>query len=182
MPGTLCPRSKAPQQNWRGKISHVQLHSFCCYLTTVCKGYEDLFWLTACFLKMLPKPRNTNPKPAAASGHLSPPPIHQDHRSISWWHLKQKQRNHSRRSVWKKISPVPFFILDAWLWISIPNAGWFILPGSDWESVEGCLSYLVLEISQAVNSIWASLPPLMFSTIYNESFGRHLKPCKVLNH
>lgn len=146
-------------------------------MRTCCSGLRLAF-----FLKILLKPRNTNPKPAAASGDLTPLPIQQDHPSISWWHLKQKQRNHSRGSIWKTISLMPFFILDAWLWISIPNAGWFLLPGSDWESVEGCLSYLMLGISQAVNSIWASLPPLMFSTIYNESFGRHLKPCKVLNH
>lgn len=147
-------------------------------MRTCCSGLRLVFF----FFKYYWNPETLTLSQLQPQGILPLLPIHQDHPSISWWHLKQKQRNHSRGSIWKTISLMPFFILDAWLWISIPNAGWFLLPGSDWESVEGCLSYLMLGISQAVNSIWASLPPLMFSTIYNESFGRHLKPCKVLNH
>lgn len=142
-----------------------------------------LKFLQPVLLKTLLKPRNTNPKPAAASGDLANHCGHQNPHRASWWHLKPLQNHstkHCRGSFWET-----FYSLSCtrcWLWISIQNAGCFLLPGSGWESVEGCLSCLTLGISQAVSSIWASLHPLMFSTIYNESFGRHLKPCKVLNH
>lgn len=147
---------------------------------TVCKVFEDLTEvLTACSLKMLLKLRITNRKPAAASGDLA---TTVDIRTTpvflgGTWKLREATAGDS----FGEFSMASFHT-QCWLWISIRNAGCFLLSGSDWESVEGCLSCLMLGISQAVSSIWASRPPLMFRTIYNESFGRHLKPCKVLNH
>lgn len=139
------------------------------------------FWLMACFFKNATETQKHWPSASCSLGG-SCHPCTSESSQYFLVALETKAEEPQQKVHLEKKILMPFYIPDAWLWISIQNAGCFLLPGSDWESVEGCLSFLMLGISQAVNSIWASLPPLMFSTIYNESFGRHLKPCKVLNH